>query len=67
MDTIFNVVYTTVEKIFDGRHDTFNQKGKTYSSTAKILIDTAEIGEPLPLAGAIFRMGMDAKSDTEKI
>ncbi len=64
LDIAFNAVYTDVNKLKDGWSVTFKQKGKTYTTTSKILIDATEIGELLPLVGADFRLGMDAKSDT---
>ncbi|WP_289644225.1 FAD-dependent oxidoreductase [Maribacter aestuarii] len=60
----FNAKYTSIEKLDDGWSVSYQQKGKTYVTTAKILIDATEIGELLPLVGADFRLGMDAKSDT---
>jgi len=72
LDIAFNAVYTDVNKLTelnsaqgsDGWSVNYKQKGKTYTTTAKILIDATEIGELLPLVGADFRLGMDAKSDT---
>ncbi len=64
LDIAFNAVYTDVKKEGDGWSVTYKQNGKNYTSKAKILIDATEIGELLPLVGADFRLGMDAKSDT---
>lgn len=64
LDIVFNAKYTSIEKLDDGWSVSYQQKGKTYVSSARILIDATEIGELLPLVGADFRLGMDAKSDT---
>jgi len=64
LDIALNAVYTSVKKIPDGWKVSFKQKGKTFTTTAKILVDATEIGELLPLVGADFRLGMDANSDT---
>ena len=42
----------------------YTQKRKVTTVIAKILIDATEIGELLPIVGADFRLGMDAKTDT---
>lgn len=64
LDIAFNTVYTEVKKEGEGWSISYEQSGKTYNTNAKILIDATEIGELLPLVGADFRLGMDAKSDT---
>ena len=64
LDIAFNAVYTKVEKEGEGWQVTYVQNKKTYITNARILIDATEIGELLPLVGAEFRLGMDAKSDT---
>lgn len=72
LDIAFNSLYTDVkkatepnsEKDEEGWQVTYIQNKKTYTTTAKILIDATEIGELLPLVDADFRIGMDAKSDT---
>ena len=64
LDIRFNAVYTDVKKDGEGWQVTFQQKGKTHTTKAKILIDATEIGELLPLVGADFRLGMDSKKDT---
>ncbi|MCQ0113067.1 FAD-dependent oxidoreductase [Zhouia amylolytica] len=43
---------------------TFKKGGELHSTIATVLIDATETGELLPLVGADFRFGMDAKSDT---
>lgn len=60
----FNAFYAEVKKDGDGWTVSYKQKGKSYTTKAKILIDATEIGELLPLVGANFRLGMDSKSDT---
>lgn len=64
LDLIFNAQFQSVKK--EGEHwkVSYKKDGKTFSSTAKILIDATETGELLPLVGAGFRLGMDARSDT---
>ena len=42
------------------------QENKKYTTKAKVLIDATETGELLPLVGADFRLGMDAKTDTDE-
>ncbi|MFD0796136.1 FAD-dependent oxidoreductase [Maribacter chungangensis] len=64
LDIAFNAVYTDVKKDGEGWQITYRQNKKTYTTKAKILIDATEIGELLPLVGANFRLGMDAKSET---
>ena len=72
LDIAFNAVYTEVKKATElnsaqegeGWQVTYKQNKKTYTTFAKILIDATEIGELLPLVGADYRLGMDAKSDT---
>jgi hypothetical protein len=64
LDIAFNAQYTDVKKNGEGWQVTYIQKGKTYTTQAKILIDATEIGELLPLVGADFRLGMDSKNDT---
>ncbi|WP_339338339.1 MULTISPECIES: FAD-dependent oxidoreductase [unclassified Croceitalea] len=64
LDIAFNAFYTDVEKEGEGWQVTYRQKGRTHTIKAKILIDATEIGELLPLVGADFRLGMDAKADT---
>lgn len=64
LDIAFNAVYTTIKKEGEKWLVSYTQNGKTFTTTAKILIDATEIGELLPLVGANFRLGMDAKSDT---
>jgi len=60
----FNSVYTDVKKDGVGWIVSYKQKGKSYVTKAKILVDATEIGELLPLVGADFRLGMDSKADT---
>lgn len=64
LNITFNAIYTRIEKVGNGWSVSYEQKGKEYTTKAKILIDATEIGELLPLVGADFRLGMDAKSDT---
>lgn len=64
LDIAFDATYTEVSKAGEGWSVTYRQKGKSYTIKTKILIDATEIGELLPLVGADFRLGMDAKSDT---
>lgn len=64
LDIAFNATYTDVKIDGEGWRVSYKQKGNHYTTTAKILIDATEIGELLPLVGADFRLGMDAKSDT---
>ena len=42
----------------------YQKEGKSFDITAKILIDATDTGELLPLVGADYRLGMDARSDT---
>lgn len=64
LEIAFNATYTDVTKNGEGWSVTYKQEGKSFITRAKILIDATEIGELLPLVGADFRLGMDAKSDT---
>jgi len=64
LDIAFNAVYADVKKDGDGWIVTYQQKGKSKTTKAKILIDATEIGELLPLVGADFRLGMDSIKDT---
>ena len=64
LDIAINAVYTNVKKEGEGWQVTYVQNKKTYITNARILIDATEIGALLPLVGADFRLGMDAKSDT---
>lgn len=72
LNIAFNAEYIDVKKTtelnsgqgFEGWSVSYKQKGKIHTTIAKILIDATEIGELLPLAGADFRLGMDAKSDS---
>jgi len=64
LDVAFNARYSKVLQMENGWQVTYRQNKKTYITTAKILIDATEIGELLPLVGADFRIGMDAKTDT---
>jgi len=64
LDITFNATYTEVRKAGEGWLVTYEVKGKKHDIKTKILIDATEIGELLPLVGAGFRLGMDAKSDT---
>ena len=41
-----------------------NAKGEKLHVKAKITIDATDIGEALPMAGADYRLGMDARSET---
>ena len=66
LDIAFNAIYTDVKKDGEGWRITYSRNKKFYSTKAKILIDATEIGELLPLVGADFRLGMDAKSDTNE-
>lgn len=64
LDIAFDAVYFNIKKDGDGWTVMFKQKGKKYTTKAKILIDATEIGELLPIVGADFRLGMDSKKDT---
>lgn len=64
LDIAFKATYTEVVKAGEGWSITYNQNGKSFTTKTNILIDATEIGELLPLVGADFRLGMDAKSDT---
>jgi len=64
LDIAFNSVYTDVKKEESEWIVSYKQKGKSYTTKAKILVDATEIGELLPIVGADFRLGMDSKSDT---
>ncbi|WP_149274286.1 FAD-dependent oxidoreductase [Pareuzebyella sediminis] len=52
--------------IYDGEgwKITYKKYKKTYSTKATIVIDATETGALLPMVGAEFRVGMDAKNDT---
>ncbi len=64
LDIVYNSEFQSVKK--EGEHwkVSYKKDGKTFSSTTKILIDATDTGELLPLVGADFRLGMDARSDT---
>ncbi|MDY7394302.1 FAD-dependent oxidoreductase [Aureibaculum sp. 2210JD6-5] len=62
----FNAEYKAITKENDHWLVTYKQKRKLKTVKAKLLIDATEIGELLPLVGADFRLGMDAKSDTNE-
>lgn len=64
LEIAFNATYSKVARDGEGWSVTYRQQGKSYTTKTKILIDATEIGELLPLVGADFRLGMDAKSDT---
>lgn len=64
LDIAFKATYTEVVKAGEGWSITYNKNGKSFTTKTNILIDATEIGELLPLVGADFRLGMDAKSDT---
>ena len=64
LEIAFKAAYTHVKKKGDGWTVTYRQRGKAYTTNAKILIDATEIGELLPLVGADFRLGMDSRMDT---
>ena len=52
------------KKAVSGWLVTYQKNGKSHSVKAKMLVDATETGELLPLVGADFRLGMDAKADT---
>ena len=64
LDIAFNAAYRKLQQDGEGWQVSFSQNGQTQNIKAKILIDATEIGELLPLVGADFRVGMDARSDT---
>lgn len=64
LDIAFNALYTDIKKQEDGWLVSYKQGRKTYTTKTKILVDATEIGELIPIVGADFRLGMDAKSDT---
>ncbi len=64
LDIAFNSVYTDIRKKGEGWQVTYEQQGKSKTTKSKILIDATEIGELLPVVGADFRLGMDAKGET---
>ena len=66
LNVIYNAEYKTITKEKDLWKVTYKQKRKLKTIKAKILIDATEIGELLPIVGADFRLGMDAKSDTNE-
>lgn len=50
LDVAFNAIYKDVKKEGDRWSVSYEQKGKRYTTTAKIVIDATEIGEILPLS-----------------
>ncbi len=66
LEVSFNTSFTSVQKEGDSWKVFYEKNGKPGITTAKILIDATETGELLPLVGARFRLGMDAKSDTRE-
>lgn len=64
LEITYNAVYKEIIKQSKGWNLTYFHKEKIHTTTAKILIDATEIGEILPIVGADFRLGMDAKKDT---
>ena len=67
LDIAFDAEYETIHKDGENWLVTYRQSGKSHQINAKILIDATETGELLPLVGADFRMGMDAKGDTGEV
>ncbi|MBT8305666.1 MAG: FAD-dependent oxidoreductase [Maribacter sp.] len=64
LDIAFNAIYIDVLKDGEGWLVNYRQEGQLRSAKTKILIDATETGELMPLVGADFRLGMDAKRDT---
>ncbi|NNE76849.1 MAG: FAD-dependent oxidoreductase, partial [Pricia sp.] len=64
LDIVFNATYNNIQKEGKDWQVTYEHNQKRFITTTKILIDATEIGELLPIVGADFRLGMDAKSDT---
>lgn len=64
LDIVFNATYEKVERV-DGKWVVrYEKRGKLYTTIASILIDATETGELLPLVGANYHVGMDAKQVT---
>lgn len=64
LEIIYNSLLDKI--IYDGKtwNITYIKNKKTHTMNATILIDATETGALLPMVGAEFRVGMDAKSDT---
>jgi hypothetical protein len=63
----FNAQYTTIARAEEKWIVHYKKDGKSYTTESTLLIDATETGEILPLVGAGFRVGMDAKDDTGEI
>ncbi|MET2984600.1 FAD-dependent oxidoreductase [Aureibaculum conchae] len=66
LNVVYNAKYKTITKEKDLWKVTYKQKRKLKTIKAKILIDATEIGELLPILDVDFRLGMDAKKDTNE-
>ena len=44
-----------------------NDKNEVLEVTAKVIIDATDIGETMKMAGAEYRLGMDAQSETKEV
>ncbi len=64
LDIVFNASYEAVERVDEKWMVHYKRRGRLYTTKASILIDATETGELLPLVGADYRVGMDAKQDT---
>lgn len=64
LEISYTSVYSEIQKENGLWKVTYAKEGKKYTAKSKILIDATETGELLPLVGADFRLGMDAKQDT---
>lgn len=64
LDIVFNARYQSVKKEGGYWKVRYQKEGKSFDISARILIDATDTGELLPLVGADFRLGMDARSDT---
>jgi len=64
LEIAFNSDYTNIKKDGKGWVVTYKKNRNSHTVNATILIDATEIGELLPIVGADFRLGMDAKNDT---
>ncbi|MBT28294.1 MAG: FAD-dependent oxidoreductase [Thalassobius sp.] len=60
----YNANYSTIKQENGLWQVTYNLDGKAQTVTANILIDATETGELLPIVGADYRLGMDARAET---
>lgn len=64
LEIVHRVILDKINQTEEGWNITYQINKKTYTTKAAILIDATETGALLPMVGAEFRVGMDARSDT---